>query len=50
MILIGLSIGLVSGIIFGCKITDEYWQDKSVEHNKAEYYLDNNYKKKWRWN
>lgn len=30
-------------------LIDEYWQDQIVKHGAAEYYLDQNYHRQWRW-
>lgn len=39
---------LFGGIISGA-LVDNYWRNDAVNHNKAEYYLDNNNYLQWRW-
>ena len=47
--------GLVTGILMFMGLlyftgnTSAQWQDKAVAHGAAEYYLDENYSRQWRW-
>lgn len=37
------------GVILTLRFTRADWQDEAVKHNKAEYYLDKEQKRRWRW-
>lgn len=42
-------VGLFFGMFIGICLADDVWHNKAVKHNKAEYYLDNNNNRQWRW-
>ena len=48
-ILIGIFLGWLMGVIFGCCVSSTHWKEKAVAKKKAEYYLDAFNVKKWRW-
>lgn len=49
----GMCLGcILGGIIFGILLgylTDRSWRNEAVKQGKAEYYLDGNNQRKWRW-
>jgi uncharacterized membrane-anchored protein YhcB (DUF1043 family) len=45
----GIAIGLIIGFIIGGSVVFELCNDAAVKAGKAEYYLDENNEKKWRW-
>lgn len=50
--ILGVWIAFVFSFIFGTlvvDITNMQWQDAIQNHGAAEYYLDENHFKKWRW-
>jgi MFS superfamily sulfate permease-like transporter len=49
MIFVGLGLGLIFGFAIGCALTLEDSADEAVAAGKAEYYLDENNERQWRW-
>lgn len=51
IILFGVSVvaALIAGIILGVASTELSWEEKAVKADKAEYYIDINNNKAWRW-
>lgn len=52
----GVTVGCVIGIIgviissFGVyNASETRWKNDAVKHDKAEYYLDQNHERQWRW-
>jgi len=42
-------LSLFAGSIIGCMLEDEHHKDEAVKQGHAEYYLDENNEKQWRW-
>ena len=53
MIPVILTLVFVFGSMFGARLMDHFvtceWENLCVKKGKAEYYLDENNKKCWRW-
>lgn len=47
--LILIMAGVMIGFVIGAVTTKKDFRDEAVDHNKAEYYLDNNNNRQWRW-
>ncbi len=47
--LIGVVIGLFIGALIMGVLVSRGWHNEAVEKGKAEYYLDEDYSRQWRW-
>lgn len=43
------AVGVLCGFILGLAALASDWKRDAVRNGKAEYYLDKNHKKQWRW-
>lgn len=43
------AVTLVMFFAWVAKLTDDSWRDQIVAHGCAEYYLDENHDRQWRW-
>jgi len=48
-IILGVIVILIMIFLLGYKTSSDRWEFESVERGHAEYYLDENYNRKWGW-
>lgn len=46
--LIAIIVGVI-GFLSGSTFAEKYWKQEAYKHGKAEYYLDQNNERQWRW-
>jgi len=49
IILIGFGVGLFIGLALGGTVAEDAAKDNAVKTGHAEYYLDKDHNKQWRW-
>jgi len=42
-------VALIIGLILGCNVMNSLWEKAAVKAGKAEFYLDADNNKEWRW-
>lgn len=49
VLFLGIAFGAVAGWAITKDCTNFNWKREAVKHGKAEYYLDSNNERQWRW-
>ena len=48
-IFLAFAVGVLLGNVVGVVVMNLDWRSDAVRNGKAEYYIDEHYRKRWRW-